>query len=74
MMALKNYGATLQIGQGGDGNAAGIGDVAIFDGNKGQSSVKLTGNISIRGLKAKNAYSGTINLNGSNLVSTRMSF
>ena len=56
---------------GGDGNAAGIGDVAIFDGNKGQSSVKLTGNISIRGLKAKNAYSGTINLNGSNLVSAR---
>lgn len=56
---------------GGDGNAPTEGEFAVIDGDRGQSSVKLTGNVKVKGLRVKDSYSGTINLNGWNLVSAK---
>ena len=49
---------------------AGKNDIAIFNGN-GLSSVKLTKYVKVNKLKVLNAYSGTINLDGFQLASTK---
>ncbi|SVE49662.1 uncharacterized protein METZ01_LOCUS502516, partial [marine metagenome] len=51
-------------------NAPGRKDVAIFN-NNGLSSVKLTKNVRVKKLNVLYAYSGTINLDGFQLASTK---
>ena len=53
---------------GGNGNAPGNRDVAIFDSAKSIASVKLTQDVRVKQVKVRNGYSGTINLNGYDLV------
>ena len=53
---------------GGNGNAPGNRDVAIFDSAKSIASVKLTQDVRVKQVKVRNGYSGTINLNGHDLI------
>jgi hypothetical protein len=53
---------------GGNGNAPGKRDVANFDSSRSIASVKLTQDVRVKFLKVRNGYSGTINLNGHDLI------
>jgi len=53
---------------GGNGNAPSSRDVAYFESSRSIASVKLTQDVRVKYLKVRNGYSGTINLNGHDLI------